>query len=119
MPTPQTLPPSTRDRVRTTDPETSIDAAVKSGKELSRMQRIVFTLFNTLADDDGPGLTDSELCRRYEHFRDVCGWPVVRYETPRKRRSDLSGKKLQLLRDSGIRRLNEAGSPEVVWEVAS
>jgi hypothetical protein len=97
---------------RATDPSTSHDAAAKTVKNLSRVQAAVLSMFESVDF----GLTDSELDSLYAARQEHKGWPPVRFETPRKRRSDLT--KVGLLIDSNVRRINGFGSPEVVWVLA-
>lgn len=99
-------------RARSTDPDTSHLAADLSHAKLSELQAIVLGIFHDVPDF---GLTDSELDRYYADNSSHRGWPSIRFETPRKRRSDLS--KLGKLEDSGIRRENPFGRLEVVWVV--
>jgi hypothetical protein len=99
---------------RTTDPDTSHLAADLIQPKLSELQAIVLGIFHDVPD---VRLTDSELDRYYAHNAGQRGWPSIRFETPRKRRSDLS--KLGKLEDSGIRRENPFGRLEVVWVVAA
>lgn len=99
-------------RARTTDPDTSHLAADSTQANLSELQAIVLAILHDVPDF---GLTDSELDRYYADNSGHRGWPSIRFETPRKRRSDLS--KMGKLEDSGIRRLNPFGRLEVVWVV--
>lgn len=96
--------------VRPGDPDTSQAAAESQLQNLSKLQGIVLSIFETVPDF---GLTDSELDKFYALNWVLQGWPAIRYETPRKRRSDLT--RDRLLEDSGIRRMNPFGRPEVVW----
>lgn len=95
--------------VRAGDPDTSRLAAESQLPHLSVLQGHVLTLFM----EAELGLTDSELDELYAGVRAARGWKAVRFETPRKRRSDLTS--LGRLVDSGFRRLNPYGRPEVVW----
>ena len=97
---------------RSTDPVTSDRAAEKQQKHLSKLQTIVYQIIK-----HREGLTDSELCDFYMAHSLAYEWPTVRFETPRKRRSDLSNR--GLLVDSGETRVNPYGSPEVVWTVTA
>ena len=95
-------------RVRATDPEPSHLAADRSQKHLSQSQSIVLSIFRARGN-----FTDSELDTHYELLCRSQGWPVVKFDTPRKRRSQLTAR--DLIVDSGERRENEYGNPEVVW----
>lgn len=79
---------------------------------LTVMQSIVLNIFKARGN-----LTDTELCTHYNLIWHTQGWPACRFETPRKRRSDLA--RLGLLRDSADKRDNGFGSLETVWVVAS
>lgn len=122
MPTTQTI--SAEQRARTSDPNTSHLAAETSAKSLSRLQAIVLEI---VEGEGATGITDSELDAYYSLNALANGWPIVRYETPRKRRSDLTPSPnpkrrrphLERLCDSGIRRPNKFGALEVVWVIAS
>lgn len=87
-------------------------AADKSSVNLSEMKQRVLDIFGTHGS-----LTDSELNDIYARQSVMFGWKKVRPDTPRKRRSDLT--KAGYLVDSGETRVNEFGSPEQVWQVAS
>lgn len=97
-------------QVRSSDPDTSRRAAELLAPKLSKLQTIVLNIFRTVPDF---GLTDSELDSLYVRSYADRGWPMTRFETPRKRRSDLT--RMGLLEDSGIRRMNPYGRLEVVW----
>ena len=99
-------------RARRSDPDTSHMAADTSAPQISKLQAIVLGMVAA----SELGLTDSEIDAQYASRVIAEGWPVVRYETPRRRRSDLAG--MGSLVDSGIRRLNPFGRPEVVWVLA-
>lgn len=98
---------------RSGDPDTSVAAAESQVKNLSKLQGIVLSLFESTPDF---GLTDSEVDRFYANNQQMHGWPAVRFETPRRRRSDLT--RDGFLEDSGIRRVNPFGRLEVVWVVS-
>ena len=98
-------------RARRYDPITSHMAADRSSTALSETQIHVLDLFI-----EHGAMTDSELNDAYQVKAERLGWKQVRPDTPRKRRSDLSGK--GLLKNSGMTRPNAFGSLEVVWEVA-
>lgn len=98
---------------RSTDPDTSHAAAESQAPKLSTLQNIVLDLYTRVGEW---GITDTELCVRYvAGWRDN-EWPHVLFETPRKRRSDLTN--LGLLTATERRRKNGHGHPEVVWVVS-
>ena len=78
---------------------------------LTDLQEIVFRQFWLVGD-----FTDTELCAFYAHSWERLGWPKVRHESPRKRRSELTN--LGLLTDSGVKRPNGFGRDERVWTLA-
>lgn len=94
--------------------DTEIEAAETAGRSMSRLQYIVLSIFSKRSER---GMTDSELDSFYGANWWEQEWPQVRYETPRKRRSDLT--RLGLLADSGEKELNDYNSAEVVWEITS
>lgn len=98
---------------RSSDPDTSHMAV--EPQPLSELRRIVLDIFRE-RDADELGMTDSELDDFYAAHYDKRGWPAVRYETPRKRRSDLAN--MDLLVDSSFRRRNRFGRLEAVWVLA-
>lgn len=98
-------------RTRRSDPVTSHIAADRSSLHITESQAHVFELFEQFG-----AMTDSELGKLYPAISAARGWKRLTADSPRKRRSDLAGK--GLLKDSGVRRLNDNGSKEVVWEVA-
>lgn len=102
----------TLELARSTDPRTSHTAAASQAANLTSLQQIVLTIFRRL-DAVELGATDSEIANYYNSHYRLEGWPTVRFDTPRKRRSDLAG--MGLIEDTGFRRLNPFGSPEAVW----
>lgn len=95
---------------RHTDPDTSHLAADSQAANLSELQRIILGLF----EQREFGFTDDELGVHYGANQPVYrNWPMVRDQTPRKRRSELT--KMGLLEDSGVRRPNRFGALEIVW----
>lgn len=78
---------------------------------LTDMQEIIFRQFWLVGN-----FTDSELNAYYSSVWQRFGWPQVRHDTPRKRRSELSN--LGLLADSGVKRPNGFGRDERVWTIA-
>lgn len=99
-------------RARVTDPDTSHVAADGVQDRLSRLQSIVLSIVRFHG-----AMTDTELDDFYAaSAADFPEWPAVRFDSPRKRRSDLTA--MGLIRDSGEKRTNRFGSAEVVWVVA-
>lgn len=98
---------------RVTDPGTSHEAV--GAQPLNRLRRIVLQIFAEIAGDRG--MTDTELDSFYEKNWGMQGWPVVRFETPRKRRSDLVG--MGLIQASGAVEKNPYNRNEVVWEITA
>lgn len=78
---------------------------------LTDMQSIVFSIFWRAGS-----FTDTELGNYYAGLWELRGWPRVRHDSPRKRRSELAA--LGLLVDSGMKRPNGFGSDERVWMLA-
>lgn len=78
---------------------------------LTDMQSIILNQFWNVGT-----FTDSELNNYYSRLWEPMGWPQVRHDTPRKRRSELTA--LGLLADSGLKRPNGFGSDERVWCIA-
>ena len=95
------------------DPATAKAAAASQKRYLSNLQAIVLDMVRIA----GPvGLTDSELNDDYAADYLHMGWVKMRFDTPRKRRSDLT--RDGLLVDSGKTRSNQYGRHEVVWVLA-
>lgn len=109
---PMILPDGDSARARFTDPVTSHEAADLSAKHLSEIQVIVYDLIK----DSFSGLADFELGAQYAIQAPMYGFPQVLFDTPRRRRSDLT--RMGRLVDSGVRRMNDHGRNEVVWVVA-
>lgn len=78
---------------------------------LTDMQSIVLSIFWRAGR-----FTDTELCNYYAGMWELRGWPQVRHESPRKRRSELTN--LGLVADSGYKRPNGFGTDERVWCLA-
>jgi hypothetical protein len=70
-----------------TDPQTSHDAADLAISKAAVVRRRVFDIFANFPN----GLTDEEMTGHYFYFEEQLGWDQVNHETPRKRRSQLSG----------------------------
>lgn len=113
MATPMLFDTDTDLLARTTDPATSREAAVSQGKNLSEIQVIVLDLIST----SDSGLADFELSAQYAMWQPLYDFPAVLFDTPRRRRSDLS--RMGRLVDSGFRRMNGHGRNEIVWQVKS
>ncbi|MFD5864409.1 hypothetical protein ACFWGP_05625 [Agromyces sp. NPDC127015] len=97
-------------RSRSTDPETSV-AAEPDAAVSSLLHYAVLELFA----EHGP-MTDHELNQLYVVRQGVEPWlPRVRFDTPRKRRSELTARRM--LVDSGETRKNPWGKREVVWRL--
>lgn len=98
---------------RANDPITSDIAGEKLQRDgkLSQLQTIVLGIFR----DEGP-MTDTQLDFFYQANREQRGWPYCRFDTPRKRRSELT--KARYLVDTGQKARNDFGALEVVWRVA-
>lgn len=96
---------------RPTDPATSHEAV--ADQPLNELRRIVLLIVHDMGGDRG--ITDSEIDAFYAANYQFQGWPVVRYETPRKRRSDLTS--YGYVRDSGDVEPNAYGRNETVWEI--
>lgn len=89
-------------RARRRDPETSRDAA-RAVRQYSRvLENLILEEFS-LHD----GMTDEELVARI---------PDIREDTVKSRRSGLKNR--GLLVDSGKKRINSRGRPQIVWEMA-
>lgn len=98
-------------RSRETDPDTS-HAAEPTNEAASVMHRLVLGLF----ESRGP-MTDSELNTEYalSSARNPDDYPHARFDTPRKRRSELASRRLVV--DSGERRKTKWGRSEIVWRL--
>jgi hypothetical protein len=95
-------------RARTSDPITSHLAADSTGNK-ALVQQAVLSLFSNKSF----GLTDEEMSRLYIHSADA---PATHTDSPRKRRSELSGR--GLLVDVGIKRPTMSGRQSVAWVLA-
>lgn len=98
-------------RVRLLDPVTSHEAADASQAGLSKLQAIVLAIFAERGQ-----LTDSELDDYYFNVAHDRDYPMVRLETPRRRRSDLTKK--ALIKSTGETRKNPFNRSEIVWSLA-
>lgn len=96
------------------DPVTSHIAGDRSAPYVSKLQQIVLHLIASAEF----GLTDTELDDEYKRLQPERGWPSVRDETPRKRRSDLAHERFGMVVDSGVKRISRHDSPEIVWVLA-
>lgn len=98
-------------RVHRNDPVTAHAAADKSQRTVHSVRDRVLQLLA----DRGP-MAAFEVCDAYAEQTRRADWPKVHHESPRKRVSEL--RKEGYLIDSGERRTNREGSPEVVVAIA-
>lgn len=98
---------------RTTDPQTSKDAAKLNREAKAEQKKAILWLLQNI----GP-MTDHELTYHYAKNRAKKGWPATQADGVRKRRSDLKneGKVVSTGRTSGFA-LGHA--PSTVWTVAA
>ena len=78
---------------------------------LTGAQSVILALFRQRGS-----FTDSELNDHYAANWEFHGWPQMRYDTPRKRRSELTN--LGILTTDGSTRPNRFGGQERVWAIA-
>jgi len=78
---------------------------------LTGAQSVILALFRQRGS-----FTDSELNDFYAANWEFQGWPQMRYDTPRKRRSELTN--LGILTTDGSTRPNRFGGQERVWAIA-
>ncbi len=76
-------------RARLTDPLSSHVAAEKSAETRGQVHEAIVVQIR----EHGP-MNGRELNDRYETFRRAHGWPVVSYDSPRKRAGELVGSRL-------------------------
>lgn len=93
---------------RETDPITSDLAAAAQAWKLNAAHVAVLALFTELG-----GLTDTELNKAYRKVWEQREYPQLSYDTPRRRRSDLTDR--DYLEASDTKRPNDNGKPETVW----
>lgn len=93
---------------RETDPATSDVAAEHQTWKLRAAHVAVLALFA-----EHGSLTDTELNKAYRRVWEKREYPELSFDTPRRRRSDLSDR--DLLEDSGTKRPNDNGKQETVW----
>ncbi|TFD27477.1 hypothetical protein E3T49_13110 [Cryobacterium cryoconiti] len=98
---------------RPTDPGTSDAAAEKQAWKLTASHHAILAIFQ----EKKAGLTDTELNKFYKRIWVKREFPQLAFDTPRRRRSDLAGRKF--LADCGKKRRNDNGEPEVVWILAT
>jgi hypothetical protein len=103
---PDLLPFKPYEQVRTTDPDTSHDAAFSIADATVNQQR-VYVIHLTQGQR---GLTDEEQLAIYRSIYGMCA-----ESTPRKRRHDLT--RAGILVDSGERRLLRSGRFGIVWKL--
>jgi len=78
---------------------------------LTGAQSVILALFRQRGN-----FTDSELNDFYAANWEFQGWPQMRYDTPRKRRSELTN--LGILTADGSTRPNRFGGQEKIWSLA-
>ena len=78
---------------------------------LTGAQSVILALFRQRGS-----FTDSELNDFYAANWEFQGWPQMRYETPRKRRSELTN--LGILTTDSSTRPNRFGGQEKIWSLA-
>ena len=78
---------------------------------LTGAQSVILALFRQRGN-----FTDTELNDFYAANWEFQGWPQMRYETPRKRRSELTN--LGILTTDSSTRPNRFGGQEKVWSIA-
>jgi hypothetical protein len=93
---------------RTTDPQTSHDAA-RSVENITETQNAILTLLTF-------PLTDEELIDAFYNMADVAGWKTASPSGIRSRRAELVAK--GFIKDSGERRKLSSGRNAIVWSVA-
>ena len=79
---------------------------------LTGAQSVILALFRQRGS-----FTDSELNDHYSLNWEFQGWPQMRYDTPRRRRSDLTNLGL-IVADEGEKRRNRFNGLEQVWKVS-
>ena len=78
---------------------------------LTGAQSVILALFRQRGN-----FTDSELNDFYAANWEFQGWPQMRYDTPRKRRSELTN--LGILTTDNSTRPNRFGGQEKIWSLA-
>ena len=78
---------------------------------LTGAQSVILALFRQRGS-----FTDSELNDFYSLNWEFQGWPQMRYDTPRKRRSELTN--LGILTTDNSTRPNRFGGQEKIWSLA-
>ena len=78
---------------------------------LTGAQSVILALFRQRGN-----FTDSELNDFYSLNWEFQGWPQMRYDTPRKRRSELTN--LGILTTDSSTRPNRFGGQEKIWSLA-
>lgn len=90
-------------RARKTDPLPSHVAADKSAETRGQVHEAVVELLTEYGNLNGQQLND-----RYREDRIFRGWPVVAYESPRKRAAELVGTRLIIVNEDDPR-----GTPRI------
>lgn len=111
----ETLPPTLwgfdEPRARRSDANTSQAAADRTQARLSEVKKAILLIAAT-----NPPMLDTELNDLYASNWEQRGWPKQRWDSPRKRRSDLTT--AGLLKLTGVERSNRFGCPEQEWTLA-
>ncbi len=97
---------------RTTDPETSHEAAA-SVRNLTATQQVILDLFKKA----GWALTDNDLIGWYK-------WATSNFDAPSASESGIRSRRAELtragkLRDSGLRAMLPSGRKAILWELAN
>lgn len=95
----------------TTVLEVELDLYPTGSFPLTGAQSVILALFRQRGS-----FTDSELNDFYSLNWEFQGWPQMRYETPRKRRSELTN--LGILTTDNSTRPNRFGGQEKIWSLA-
>ena len=95
----------------TTVLEVELDLYPTGSFPLTGAQSVILALFRQRGN-----FTDSELNDHYAANWEFQGWPQMRYDTPRKRRSELTN--LGILTTDSSTRPNRFGGQERVWAIA-
>jgi hypothetical protein len=94
-----------------TTTEVELDLYPQTTFPITGAQSVILALFRQRGS-----FTDSELNDFYSANWEFQGWPQMRYDTPRKRRSELA--KLSILTTDDSTRPNRFGGQEKVWTLA-
>lgn len=99
---------------RETDPVTSDEAAAAQLWKMTEAHNAILAIFR----EKKAGLTDTELNKLYKRIWVKRDFPQMAFDSPRRRRSDLAGRKY-LVESPRPKRRNENGKLEAVWVLAS